>query len=109
MFSRFGQVVRFSQRTGSRASIYQDHRRVPLKALSLRAIVCPLGQPNKAIGRESQRESWLPLASVLLVCAPQPAKSRALSLVGDCLRTVLAVKGLLRRACWRALDRSGSL
>lgn len=79
------------------------------KGLSFRAIVYPLGQPNKAIGRESQIESWLPpLAFRLLGCAKRAESLHAsLSLSADYFRTVLAVKVSLRRAYRRALDGSG--
>jgi hypothetical protein len=33
--------------------------------------LCPLGQPNKAIGHESQIERWLPHATVSLVALPK--------------------------------------
>ena len=55
-------AFRFSRRSGSRVSIYQDirHLRVlPVSTEVSRVILCPLAQPNKAIGLESHIGSWL--------------------------------------------------
>ena len=38
--------------------------------------ICPLGQPNKAIGHESQIEPWLAIASTLLEGAMRPREER---------------------------------
>ena len=53
---------RFSRRSGSRVSIYPDIRRLrvlPVNTEVSWVILCPLAQPNKAIGLESQIGSWL--------------------------------------------------
>jgi hypothetical protein len=63
--------------------------------------LCPLGQPNKAIGHESQIELWLPHVNRnrFACCTSEIDRVCALlSLFVNRLRTVLAVKGSLRRA-----------
>jgi hypothetical protein len=55
-------AFRFSRRSGSRVSIYPDIRRLrvlPVSTEVSRVILCPLAQPNKAIGLESHIGSWL--------------------------------------------------
>jgi hypothetical protein len=55
-------AFRFSRRSGSRASIYPDIRRfcvLPASTEVSWVILCPLAQPNKAIGLESHIGSWL--------------------------------------------------
>jgi hypothetical protein len=55
-------AFRFSRRSGSRVSIYPDIRRLrvlPVSTEASRVILCPLAQPNKAIGLESHIGSWL--------------------------------------------------
>jgi len=42
-----------------------------------RATVCLLGQPNKAIGHESQIEPWLAIANPLLASAKEAAGKNA--------------------------------
>jgi hypothetical protein len=79
------------------------------------SIVCPLGQPKKAIGFESQIESWLTdYIPTCLLAFPSSTVPALLSLLADDFRTVLAVKGSLRRNQRRpnaplagALDSSG--
>ena len=63
--------------------------------------LCPLGQPNKAIGHESQIELWLPHVhrNRFACCTSEIDRVCALlSLFVRRLRTVLAVQGSLRRA-----------
>jgi len=63
--------------------------------------LCPLGQPNKAIGHESQIELWLPHVNRnrFACCTSEIDRvCTLLSLFINRLRTVLAVKGSLRRA-----------
>jgi hypothetical protein len=56
-----------AERSGSRESIDAGFRhRVS------RGTVCSLGQPNKAIGLESQIEPWLAIATTLLAGAKKP-------------------------------------
>src|ERR1700680_4216729 len=50
---------RFSKRSGSRESIQPASRRRCLKHEVSLLTLCPLGQPKKAIGHESQIEPWL--------------------------------------------------
>ena len=70
----------FSRHSGSRASLSLSVRRcVPRASVSL-GTLGPLGQPEKAIGHESQREPWLPLnqCSALLVSERQASLRRAM-------------------------------
>ena len=60
-----------TERSGSRVSI-QAGFRPRLARRSFRPTICPLGQPNKAIGHESQIEPWLAIASTLLKGAMRP-------------------------------------
>ena len=55
-----------TERSGSRVSIFGGFRH----SVS-RATICPLGQPNKAIGHESQIEPWLAIANPLLAGAKE--------------------------------------
>lgn len=72
------------------------------------SILCPLGQPKKAIGHESQIESWLPRRIRLAGCVSGIDRvPLALSLLPPSLRTVLAVKDSLRGTYRRPLDGSG--
>jgi hypothetical protein len=68
----------------------------------------PLGQPKEAIGHESKIELWLTHAhpSGLLRVSESPGPISLLSLFCQDRRTVLAVKGSLRRTYRCALDRS---
>jgi hypothetical protein len=50
---------RFSKRSGSRESIQPAGRQMCLKHQVSLLTLCPLGQPKKAIGHESQIELWL--------------------------------------------------
>ena len=55
-------AFRFSRRSGSRVSIYSEIRHLRVLPVSTEAswvILCPLAQPNKAIGLESHIGSWL--------------------------------------------------
>src|ERR1700733_15726180 len=58
-----------SRRSGSRVSI---HNRVRLNRClehqASRVTLCPLGQPEKAIGRESQIEPWLAIRNRSACC-----------------------------------------
>ena len=61
-------VRRFFRRSGSKVSIQQHlrHRSV-LRAPQVSLLtLCPLAQPEKAIGHESQIEPWLTLTTTLL-------------------------------------------
>ena len=60
---------RFSKRSGSRESIQPSRRQhVCLRHEVSLLTLCPLGQPKKAIGHESQIEPWLtPKRNRLLV------------------------------------------
>src|SRR6516225_1376026 len=61
----------FFRRSGSRVSIHNPVtaesvlRAPPVSGLTL----CPLGQPEKAAGHESQIEPWLASTTTLLACA----------------------------------------
>jgi len=65
-------ACRFSKRSGSGESIQpcRRHQRCLAPRVSLLTL-CPLGQPKKAIGHESQIELWLTHASVWLCPAFQ--------------------------------------
>src|SRR5216683_3263197 len=62
---------RFSKRSGSRESIQPCSRQMGHKHEVSLLTLCPLGQPKKAIGHESQIELWLTHASVWLCPAFQ--------------------------------------
>jgi len=61
----------FFRRSGSRVSIHNPVtaesvlRAPPVSGLT----ICPLGQPEKATGHESQIEPWLASTTTLLACA----------------------------------------
>jgi hypothetical protein len=65
-------LQRLTERSGSRVSILGGFRHTVS-----RATVCPLGQPKKAIGRESQIEPWLASANRLLAGAKEAAPRNA--------------------------------
>ena len=58
-----------TERSGSRVSIHRGFRH---RVRVSRGTVCSLGQPNKAIGLESQIEPWLATAATLLAGAKKP-------------------------------------
>ena len=60
-----------TERSGSRVSIFRRDKPA-IKRQSFRATLCPLGQPNKAIGHESRIEPWLAIAITLLNGATKP-------------------------------------
>src|SRR3984885_11269107 len=66
-----------SRRSGSRVSI---HNRVRLNRCLehqvSRVTLCPLGQPEKAIGRESQIEPWLASTTALLAASENKTSNR---------------------------------
>ena len=51
----------FSRRSGSRVSIHNPVRLACFEHPVFRETLCPLGQPEKAIGEKSQIEPWLAL------------------------------------------------
>src|ERR1700688_1719656 len=58
----------FSRRSGSRVSIQNPVRHV-LWHQVFRETLCPLGQPEKAIGEKPQIEPWLALSNPLCLSA----------------------------------------
>ena len=73
-------AFRFSRRSGSRVSIYPEVRRLrvlPVNTEVSWVILCPLAQPNKAIGLESHIGSWLACYLELTVLLAQLHEPRA--------------------------------
>jgi hypothetical protein len=67
----YSQIPTATERSGSRMSILGGFR----QSVS-RATVCLLGQPQKAIGHESQIEPWLAIATRCLQALDKPPEER---------------------------------